>query len=81
MSGYTNDGYSGGEQHGADPKDQNYNTKDNGNKEWAGNGNGGEINRTRVFRNVIAISVAFMLLFTAFQSMANLQSSINKVRM
>ena len=30
-------------------------------------------------KNVIVISFAFMLLFTAFQSMANLQSSINKV--
>lgn len=29
--------------------------------------------------NVVTISFAFMLLFTAFQSMANLQSSINKV--
>ena len=32
-----------------------------------------------IFKNVIVISFAFMLLFTAFQSMANLQSSINKV--
>ncbi|XP_059089375.1 UNC93-like protein [Tigriopus californicus] len=30
-------------------------------------------------KNVVIISFAFMLLFTAFQSMANLQSSINKV--
>lgn len=33
-----------------------------------------------ILKNVIVISIAFMLLFTAFQSMANLQSSINKVR-
>jgi len=32
-----------------------------------------------IMKNVIIISFAFMLLFTAFQSMANLQSSINKV--
>ena len=33
-----------------------------------------------ILRNVVVISFSFMLLFTAFQSMANLQSSINKVR-
>ena len=33
-----------------------------------------------IYKNVVVISFAFMLLFTAFQSMANLQSSINKVR-
>ena len=32
-----------------------------------------------IYKNVVVISFAFMLLFTAFQSMANLQSSINKV--
>lgn len=32
-----------------------------------------------IIKNVVVISFAFMLLFTAFQSMANLQSSINKV--
>lgn len=32
-----------------------------------------------ILKNVVIISFAFMLLFTAFQSMANLQSSINKV--
>ena len=32
-----------------------------------------------IMKNVIIISFSFMLLFTAFQSMANLQSSINKV--
>ncbi len=32
-----------------------------------------------IMKNVVVISFAFMLLFTAFQSMANLQSSINKV--
>ena len=34
-----------------------------------------------IIRNVVIISFSFMLLFTAFQSMANLQSSINKVRL
>jgi len=33
--------------------------------------------RWRILKNVVAISFAFMCLFTAFQSMANLQSSIN----
>jgi hypothetical protein len=33
-----------------------------------------------IYKNVVVISFAFMLLFTAFQSMANLQSSINKVQ-
>jgi len=32
-----------------------------------------------IIKNVVIISFSFMLLFTAFQSMANLQSSINKV--
>ena len=32
-----------------------------------------------IMKNVVIISFAFMLLFTAFQSMANLQSSLNKV--
>ena len=32
-----------------------------------------------IMKNIIVISFAFMLLFTAFQSMASLQSSINKV--
>jgi hypothetical protein len=32
-----------------------------------------------ILKNIIVISFAFMLLFTAFQSMASLQSSINKV--
>ena len=34
----------------------------------------------RIMKNVVVISVAFMIQFTAFQSMAALQSSINKVR-
>ena len=33
----------------------------------------------RIMKNVVVISVAFMIQFTAFQSMAALQSSINKV--
>jgi hypothetical protein len=33
-----------------------------------------------ILKNVIVISIAFMLLFTAFQSMASLQSSLNKVQ-
>ena len=32
-----------------------------------------------IYKNLLTISVAFMLLFTAFESMASLQSSINKV--
>ena len=33
----------------------------------------------RIMKNVVVISFAFLLLFTAFQSMSALQSSINKV--
>ena len=36
--------------------------------------------KRRIMKNVIVISFAFLLLFTAFQSMAALQSSINKAR-
>ena len=32
-----------------------------------------------IMKNVVVISFSFMLLFTAFQSIANLQSSINKL--
>jgi hypothetical protein len=52
-----------------------------------GNGNGNEdqgVRRSyevkeerRMFRNVAVISLSFTLLFTAFQSMSNLQSSLN----
>ena len=38
-----------------------------------------EQERRGIIKNVIIICVAFMLLFTAFQSMSALQSSINKV--
>src|SRR5687768_4811467 len=31
----------------------------------------------RMLKNIVAISIAFMLLFTAFHSTANLQSSLN----
>ena len=34
----------------------------------------------RIMKNVVVVSAAFMVQFTAFQSMAALQSSINKVR-
>ena len=34
-----------------------------------------------IMKNVIIISIAFMLLFTAFQSMAQLQSSLNEVNL
>ena len=42
---------------------------------------GSEAKRVRfgIIKNVVVISIAFMLLFTAFQSMAALQSSLNKV--
>jgi len=33
----------------------------------------------RMYRNLIIICIAFMLLFTAFQSMAALQNSLNNV--
>ncbi|XP_045611697.2 UNC93-like protein isoform X1 [Procambarus clarkii] len=35
--------------------------------------------KVRILKNVVIISIAFMFLFTSFNSMANLQSSINKV--
>ena len=65
--------------------DQNYNVNGKGNsgKEWSG---GKQLTAEQIkkeqwsiMKNVCVISFAFMLLFTAFQSMANLQSSINKV--
>ena len=39
-----------------------------------------EQEKRSIIKNVIIICIAFMLLFTAFQSMSALQSSINKVR-
>ncbi len=36
--------------------------------------------RLSLMKNVVVISVAFMIQFTAFQSMSALQSSINKAR-
>ncbi|XP_045110444.1 UNC93-like protein [Portunus trituberculatus] len=38
-----------------------------------------KLEKFRILKNVIIISIAFMFLFTSFNSMANLQSSINKV--
>ncbi|KAG7155751.1 UNC93-like 1 [Homarus americanus] len=38
-----------------------------------------KIEKFRILKNVVIISIAFMFLFTSFNSMANLQSSINKV--
>ena len=34
----------------------------------------------KILKNVLLISVAFMVLFTSYQSMSTLQSSINKAR-
>ncbi|XP_050733429.1 UNC93-like protein [Eriocheir sinensis] len=39
-----------------------------------------KLEKFRILKNVIIISIAFMFLFTSFNSMANLQSSINKVK-
>ena len=36
--------------------------------------------KRKIWKNVLLISMAFMVLFTSFQSMASLQSSINKAR-
>ena len=36
--------------------------------------------KRKILKNVLLISMAFMVLFTSFQSMASLQSSINKAR-
>ncbi|XP_071529452.1 UNC93-like protein [Panulirus ornatus] len=38
-----------------------------------------KMEKFRILKNVVIISIAFMFLFTSFNSMANLQSSINKV--
>lgn len=43
----------------------------------AGAGHLTRADRWRILKNVVAISLSFMCLFTAFQSMSNLQSSIN----
>merc|ERR1712088_92860 len=37
------------------------------------------IEKRRIYRNVLIISVSFLLLFVAFESMSKLQSSINVV--
>lgn len=36
------------------------------------------MSRLRIFKNILVLSFGFMFLFTAFQSMANLQTSLNK---
>ncbi len=36
--------------------------------------------RQQITKNVVLISIAFMVLFTSYNSMASLQSSINKVQ-
>jgi len=72
-----NEGYVGDSGGGAD---QNYNVK-NAAFEVAGEARDKALKwqKLRIGKNVVVISFAFMLLFTAFQSMANLQSSINSV--
>ncbi len=76
MGGYDNSGYV------EDHKDQNYNVKGHGSaalhREQLSESQIKKEKR-RIMKNVILISFSFLLLFTAFQSMANLQSSINKV--
>ncbi|XP_070201072.1 protein unc-93 homolog A-like isoform X2 [Littorina saxatilis] len=37
-----------------------------------------EWNESKIFKNVFVVSAGFLFLFTAFQSMANLQTSLNK---
>ncbi len=83
--GYSNDGYVGG------PGDPGYNNNFN---KGGGEVDGAEVvvvrranlsdsqlkkEKFRIMKNVVLISFSFLFLFTAFQSMANLQSSINKV--
>ena len=36
--------------------------------------------KKKIFKNLLLISVAFMVLFTSYESIAKLQSSINKAR-
>ena len=70
----TNEGYVG------DSADQNYNIKGVAADAVTAVGETAlKWQKLRIAKNVIVISFAFMLLFTAFQSMANLQSSINSV--
>ena len=38
-----------------------------------------EFKKRAILQNLIVISLGFTLLFTAFSSMSNLQSSLNKV--
>ena len=84
MSGYSNGGYDG---EGGGVTDQNYNvdTKKqpppSAPSAAAAALSPSELRKEkfRILKNVVVISFSFMLLFTAFQSMANLQSSINKV--
>ena len=72
---YANNGYE------ADTKDQNSNVKGGVEAVVTSAMTDSELRaeKRRMMKNVILISFSFMLLFTAFQSMANLQSSINKV--
>ncbi|XP_076469835.1 UNC93-like protein isoform X2 [Babylonia areolata] len=37
-----------------------------------------EMSKLTIFKNVLVVSIGFLFLFTAFQSMANLQTSLNK---
>ena len=83
MSGYSNGGYDG---EGGGVTDQNYNVDTKKQPPPSAPSAAAALSpselrkeKFRILKNVVVISFSFMLLFTAFQSMANLQSSINKV--
>lgn len=80
--GRANEGFDGGETSVVESKDQNYNDSEKKVSSQFSGLSPGEVKRYKflIMKNVVVISISFMLLFTAFQSMAALQSSINKVR-
>ena len=79
MKSFDNEGYLPTEPNGSDI---NSNTKPRANKRSAVEDMSEEdikAEKRGILKNVFLISFAFLLLFTAFQSMSALQSSINKV--
>ena len=64
---YTNQAFDNNEPFPvAEKKSEELNEHINSNLKW------------KILKNVLLISIAFMVLFTSFQSMSSLQSSINK---
>ena len=95
LQSFDNKAYVAEEYTSTDPNDQNGNKYKTKNEELNNNAESQistvkfvkdmtpeEIRQEKysILKNVIFISFSFLLLFTAFQSMSFLQSSINKVR-